>query len=451
MTRETSILFVKQDTAISQTMLARLDEAGFALNPGSYADLAANLTRRPNYEIIVFDASCITDEARMQSVLELAREIKTNPKTQAARLLCIGISHTLLRENQPHHFDDLQFGAVHTPALIARLHSQRRLAVIEAEVKRRNQLNALYDNQQTISPPEIEKDATILITGRPNGYEKLESTLAPHATLVGAMSLDTANDYLKRQHFDMIIINSGNQPARYFAFVETIRANPVHAALPILLVTRQANLSGSHIAFQAGLTDIIDAPINTNELLLRTACLVREQRTRRAIARTYREARHIPTNDALTGLYNFGYFASHLTELVNDHKTTGCAFSLITLKLENLNTINASVGPQQGDRILRQISDILMGIIRSEDLASRISGRTFVLTLPATDEREAANVLARIEALLKQTTFIMDHENDSLNVEFQAELITSNGTQPADELLSACQRPAEASGTIIAA
>ncbi len=450
---KTKILYITSGDNTSDHFKNSIEAAGYSCATGTYNELATKLSPSANYQIIVFNAGNVISEAQLSTFFKLAEKIKSNQQTSQIRLFCVGIPINLMQKIQNHHFDDLMFGQIRIPALLSRLKTQTRLTIIESEINRRNQLTDLFGTDPKISIPtaEIVKNAAILITGRPNGYLTLEQTLSHAAILVGALSLTTAMEYLIREKFDMIIINGGRQPTRFLTFIEEVRKNPALYNLPILMVTHKTNLAESHIAYETGLTDIIEAPLNQNELLLRTNCLIREYHWRCAISKIYRESRHIPTNDALTGFYTFGFFQAHLQETINDHQKDRSCFSLITLTIDNLQSINHEFGALAGDRLLRQVADILMNIIRSEDLPGRISGRSFGLTLPGTTQNEATHLLNRIEALLQHTKFICETNGQAMSVEFSAEIIESNGSTSAESLINIHKQKHNLTNTIIAA
>lgn len=316
--------------------------------------------------------------------------------------------------------------------------AQIRLNTMQAEFNRRLTIAENYECEPLINNPLRDKieNASILITGRPNGYSIIEETLAPIGTLIGTLSQKTAEEYLNRQSFDMVIINGGKQPTSFFNFVKEIRNKTSLITLPILLVAHASKLSNSHIAYEAGFTDIIDAPVNSNELILRTTSLIKEHRFRTSMAQRYLSARHIPTNDALTGLYTYSFYREHLDQLIQDHNKSERRFTLIMISIENINHINNKYGFAAGDKVLAQVSEILMSIIRGEDLASRIAGHKFCLTLPDTNVEHAVAVLKRVEGILKQTEFICQTDSSPISIELSAEIIESNGESSAKALFN---------------
>lgn len=453
MSQNKQILIISSDKPSETKVMNALNQSGFMTKSCQFKELSATLNSGPKFDVLLFNMTGLDSEGQMRTCLKLAEKIKDHPATKSIRLLSIGIAKDLLKQQETHHFDDLIFGEIRLPSVISRVRAQFRLNTMLAEFNRRKEIAQIYNCQTLTENPLSEhiENASILITGRPNGYSTLEATLAPIGTLVGTLSLPTAKEYLSRQSFDMIIINGGRMPARFFEFVEEIRKSPGHINTPILLVTHTSKLGSSYIAYEAGFTDIIDAPVNRNELILRTKSLIKERRFRDSMAQSYLSARHIPTNDALTGLYTYSFYREHLDQLISDHNVTKRNFTLINIALENIEHINDKHGFAAGDIVLRQVSEILMSIIRGEDLASRTSGHQFTLTLPDTDEEHAMNVLSRVEGILKQTEFICETDALPMKVELAAQIISSNGESTAAELFARANNEHQQANNIIAA
>jgi len=438
MADKTEILLVSSGQNGQDKLITALSQAELNVQTCQFKTLAQTLSQKSNFDILVFNIATLTTQDQLSTCLTLAEKIKHNCATKNIRLLCIGIDQTLMQDQQNHDFDDLIFGDIRIPSVVARVKAQIRLNTMQSELNRRlhiaerYQCEALINNQ--LNQPI--KEASILVTGRPNGYSVIEETLSANCTLIGTLSLETAKDYLNRQPFDMVIINGGRMPTRFLPFVEQIKKNPQLFTLPILLVAYPSKLTDSHIAYEAGITDIIGAPVNRNELLLRTTSLIREWRFRSAMAQSYLSARHIPTNDALTGLYTYSFYREHLDQIIKDHSQTKRTFTLITIAIENMSDINTQYGYMAGDQVLSQISEILMTMIRGEDLAARISGNKFVLTLPDTSADHASKVLKRIESILKQTEFMGTTGGAPITVDLAAHVLESNGDLGSDELVN---------------
>ncbi|GJM01006.1 MAG: PleD family two-component system response regulator [Methyloligella sp.] len=443
MTEKNTVILVGSSNTASnqqQKLMNAINQSGFKTIDTTFQDLASALKQAHAHDILIFNLEGLSEETGFLKCNKLAETIKNNPATSTIKILSIGISNSICDQTKEifnHSFNDLLFGPIRVPSIISRLKSLVRLDTMDKELNRRSAINEQYGLTQKYNRSSFisHENSTLLVTGRPNGFSRIEETLSPIATLVGALSTQAAFDYLERDKFDILIINGGRNPARYLEFIETVRMNTDLYSLPILLVAHPSKLSDSHIPYEAGVTDFIEAPLNKNELVLRTKALIQEHRFRDTLAKTYLEARHIPTNDALTGLYTYSYFREHLDYLLEEYLPLSNKFSLISISIENIEEINRDYGFASGDQVLRQVSEILMTINRGEDLLSRISGRKFVLTLPNTNQKQAINVVQRVEGILKQTKFICESDCSPMTVNLNAEITEYNGEQSADEFL----------------
>lgn len=449
MTEKNTVILVGSSNTASnqqQKLMNAINQSGFKTIDTTFQDLASALKQAHTHDILIFNLEGLSEETGFLKCNKLAETIKNNPATSTIKILSIGISNSICDQTKEifnHSFNDLLFGPIRVPSIISRLKSLVRLDTMDKELNRRSAINEQYGLTQKYNRSSFisHENSTLLVTGRPNGFSRIEETLSPIATLVGALSTQAAFDYLERDKFDILIINGGRNPARYLEFIETVRMNTDLYSLPILLVAHPSKLSDSHIPYEAGVTDFIEAPLNKNELVLRTKALIQEHRFRDTLAKTYLEARHIPTNDALTGLYTYSYFREHLDYLLEEYLPLSNKFSLISISIENIEEINRDYGFASGDQVLRQVSEILMTINRGEDLLSRISGRNFVLTLPNTNQKQAINVVQRVEGILKQTKFICESDCTPMTVNLNAEITEYDGEQSADEFLKKHNEP----------
>ena len=129
-------------------------------------------------------------------------------------------------------------------------------------------------------------------------------------------------------------------------------------------------------------------------------------------AKLYKETKNRAIKDALTGLYNQSYFFSSLEAI-----TGGCltcdrnrcipcrTTSLIILDIDHFKKINDTYGHQAGDKILKDVSQIIKRNVRKTDITSRYGGEEFTIILPQTDENTAYIIAERIRLGIEQTNF----------------------------------------------
>ena len=108
--------------------------------------------------------------------------------------------------------------------------------------------------------------------------------------------------------------------------------------------------------------------------------------------------------DGLTGLANRRAFDKRLVEEFSRLRRNEVPFSLILLDVDHFKNFNDSYGHVEGDRCLKQISELFRkSLHRSADFAARYGGEEFIGILPDTDlagaVKQAEHVRSAVEAL----------------------------------------------------
>ncbi len=103
---------------------------------------------------------------------------------------------------------------------------------------------------------------------------------------------------------------------------------------------------------------------------------------------------YLSFHDRLTGLYNRAFFEEELKRIDVERQLP---LSIAMGDINGLKLVNDAFGHQEGDRLLRRISDILRQSCREEDIVARWGGDEFIILLPQTDFKTAANICERIK------------------------------------------------------
>lgn len=118
--------------------------------------------------------------------------------------------------------------------------------------------------------------------------------------------------------------------------------------------------------------------------------------------------RYISFYDALTGLYNRGYFEEEMKRLKSSRQFP---VSIIACDLDDLKQINDSLGHDVGDQAIKAAAKILRSnVFRKEDVVARIGGDEFVILLPNVDINDNPAILKRLEKTIND--FNESAEND---------------------------------------
>lgn len=103
---------------------------------------------------------------------------------------------------------------------------------------------------------------------------------------------------------------------------------------------------------------------------------------------------YLSFHDRLTGLYNRAFFEEELKRIDVERQLP---LSIAMGDINGLKLVNDAFGHQEGDRLLRKIADILRQSCREEDIIARWGGDEFIILLPQTDHKTAANICERIK------------------------------------------------------
>jgi diguanylate cyclase len=115
------------------------------------------------------------------------------------------------------------------------------------------------------------------------------------------------------------------------------------------------------------------------------------------------------TTDFLTGLHNVRQFDQLFYHYINDAKKHNKHLSLLLIDIDFFKNINDTYGHLEGDRILKEVGEILCRTSRSIDIVSRNGGEEFSILLPNCSYSHALEVAERIRSGIEQYTFILSN------------------------------------------
>ena len=109
-----------------------------------------------------------------------------------------------------------------------------------------------------------------------------------------------------------------------------------------------------------------------------------------------KELRHMATNDELTGLANRRGFLAVAEHQLRLAARLGEPVALLFLDLDNLKTVNDSLGHAAGDQMLRETAEIMAATFRDSDLIGRVGGDEFCVLLATAEDPGAKIALGRL-------------------------------------------------------
>lgn len=123
-------------------------------------------------------------------------------------------------------------------------------------------------------------------------------------------------------------------------------------------------------------------------------------------ARLYQQTRDLSNTDSLTRLANRRFFQAALDKEFAQARRYGTNFSLIMIDIDHFKRYNDAHGHLQGDKVLRDVAQILQDNIRGIDLAARFGGEEFIILMPKTNKEGARAAAEKLRLCVAEREFM---------------------------------------------
>ena len=122
-------------------------------------------------------------------------------------------------------------------------------------------------------------------------------------------------------------------------------------------------------------------------------------------SRLYEIIKHKSHTDAITHLWNHGFFQDKLTEEIEKAQETHQPVSLMMIDIDNFKKLNDSYGHQNGDIVLKEMANILRDFSREGDFVCRYGGEEFSVILTQTNKDQGYAIAERIRRKIGEYSF----------------------------------------------
>lgn len=212
--------------------------------------------------------------------------------------------------------------------------------------------------------------------------EILEKLQQAGVSLERAGDLNQALERLSQGGIDLLILDLDLPDGQDMGTFE--RAHAFAPNVPIVVLTRVEDEEMALSLVKAGAQDYLVKGEAGPDLFLRSIRYALERH------RLSSALRSLSLIDDLTGLYNRRGFSELGEQHLKLAIRTGKAVLLVFLDVDDLKTINDTLGHQTGDQALIRVGDLLKETFRQSDILARIGGDEFaVMALEALEENEA--------------------------------------------------------------
>lgn len=315
--------------------------------------------------------------------------------------------------------DDFITKPINDTALFARVRSLVRIKVLIDELRLRDKSGSQLGMSASDYSLNFDVSGSSLMLV---DDDMVQARRVSEKLSAGGYKVDLFSDHkLALDHakqtpsLDLILISTqladidGLRLATQFKAIEQMRNVPI-----IMLVDEEEQhlmLKG----LELGVNDYLLTPVDFNEMFARVKTQIRRKKYQEALKSNYQESVSMAVTDSLTRLYNRHYLDTHLKNLVRQAAEQGRSLSAVMMDMDHFKSVNDNYGHAVGDEVLKTLASIIVGTIRSADLAARYGGEEFVILMPETDAIRAYEAAERIRKAVETTPFVVTHPESPLH------------------------------------
>ncbi len=155
-------------------------------------------------------------------------------------------------------------------------------------------------------------------------------------------------------------------------------------------------------------------------------------------SRMFRKLSYQASHDTLTGLINRREFENCLTTAIDDIKSNAeQTHALLYIDLDQFKVVNDTFGHVAGDALLKQLSELIQGSIRSTDILARLSGDEFGVLIERCDDERAIEVAETIRGSIEEYRFEWQDSFTNIRCSIGIVMMTSENADVASLMSSA--------------
>lgn len=169
-------------------------------------------------------------------------------------------------------------------------------------------------------------------------------------------------------------------------------------SIPIIFLSGATGTAEKILGLELGAVDYVIKPFDAAELRARVRSALRLRRLSELLAVKARV-------DAVTGLWNEGYFDARLAAEVNLADRASRPAGVVLCDIDRFRKLNSEHGPWFGDEVLRAVAEVLAANARQEDVVCRVNSATLGVVCPSSTVAGVVAMSHRLQAGIRGLRF----------------------------------------------
>ncbi|MAY43619.1 MULTISPECIES: EAL domain-containing protein [unclassified Neptuniibacter] len=189
---------------------------------------------------------------------------------------------------------------------------------------------------------------------------------------------------LERIQPDLILLDLLMPEMDGFQILQQLRQGDSTRYLPVIVLTAASDPETKLRCLELEATEFLAKPVDQGELVLRVRNTL--------MVKAYQD--QLAYYDDLTGLPNRHLFADRLNWSLEQSQFNKSKAAVLHLSLDKFRSINESYGPRMGDRLLKVVSDRILGFLKQTDVVKRAGDEDLWKSVARTNGDEFSILLA---------------------------------------------------------
>jgi len=339
---------------------------------------------------------------------EVCRRLKADPVT--AHIPVVMVTALSDTEDRVRGLDagaeDFLTKPVDDFLLTSRINTLMRYNAVTSELRQREASGLKTGAMEDSAQEDVEGPARVfLIDDNPRTSARIAALLREDGHKVMTL-LESGNmGDLAKERTDVLLVSLLSKSFDPLKLCAHFKTNDVTRAVSILLICDPLERAKAVKGLEVGASDMIMAPVDTQELLARVRTQTRRTRYVEILRERVDRGLELSIIDQLTGLYNRRYMTSQLQQYMHRAVMGGKPLSVMMLDIDHFKPVNDTHGHQVGDEVLQALADRLRDNIRPMDVACRPGGEEFLVILPETPGELACAAAERVRKAIAADPF----------------------------------------------
>lgn len=304
--------------------------------------------------------------------------------------------------------DDFITKPINDMALFARVKSLVRIKTLLDELRLRDKTSlqmGITSEEQNSFISDVSGSKVVLIDDDTVQGKQIVAKLSETYQVEWLQDPETAQSAVLTLNPDAILISTLLMDADGLRLASHIKSQEEVRNVPLLVFVDEDDERTMFKALEMGINDYLAVPIDKNEMTARLRTQIRRKKYQEALKSQYQQSISMAITDGLTGLYNRHYLNTHLDNMVRQAVKNNKPLGLMIMDMDHFKSVNDTYGHDVGDQVLKQLSEMIIKISRSTDLAARFGGEEFVILMPETDPQSALGAANRMREMVETTPF----------------------------------------------